>query len=299
MSSESMTTKPGLRGWASEPLVATAVVLAALAALFAAWSGWSWYRASTAGPPPGVQLRDQVLQAGEQAVQNFNTLDYRNVAAGLALWEQSSTGPLRSEISTGRAQFERQIKQTKTITTARILDGALTALNPRAGTASIIVAVQITVTPASGSPVTKQSRLAGTLTKTSSGWKLSQLGQVPVGERRVLRGGTAPLAVGLQRGPHPEPAEDDGGRAERGNGPPGPAPARPGLPSLRSYDLGLSDFGLFGLGLCEIGLFTLRRGLGRGGVFRRLGDLDVLVSHRWGRSRWWTPRHRRGPGRVG
>ena len=181
MSSESMTTNPGLRGWVSEPLVVTAVVLAALAALFAAWSGWSWYRASTAGPPPGVQLRDQVLQAGEQAVQNFNTLDYRNVAAGLALWEQSSTGPLRTEISTGRAQFESQIKQTKTITTARILDGALTALNPRAGTASIIVAVQITVTPASGSPVTKQSRLAGTLTKTSSGWKLSQLGQVPVG----------------------------------------------------------------------------------------------------------------------
>ena len=181
MSSESMTSKSGLRGWVSEPLVATAVVLAALAALFAAWSGWSWYRASTAGPPPGVQLRDQVLQAGEQAVQNFNTLDYRNVAAGLALWEQSSTGPLHAEISTGRAQFERQIKQTKTITTARILDGALTALNPRAGTASIIVAVQITVTPASGSPVTKQSRLAGTLTKTSSGWKLSQLGQVPVG----------------------------------------------------------------------------------------------------------------------
>ena len=181
MSSESMTTKPGLRGRVSEPLVATAVVLAALAALFAAWSGWSWYRASTAGPPPGVQLRDQVLQAGEQAVQNFNTLDYRNVAAGLALWEQSSTGPLHMEISSGRTQFERQIKQTKTITTARILDGALTALNPRAGTASIIVAVQITVTPASGSPVTKQSRLAGTLTKTSSGWKLSQLGQVPVG----------------------------------------------------------------------------------------------------------------------
>jgi len=181
MSSESTTTKPGLRRWVSEPLVATALVLATLAAVFAAWSGWSWYRASTAGPPPGAQLRDHVLQAGEQAVRNFNTLDYRRVTAGLALWEQSSTGPLHAEISAGRAQFERQIQQTKTITTARILDGALTALNPRAGTASIIVAVQITVTPANGSPVTKQSRLAGTLTSTASGWKLSQLGQVPVG----------------------------------------------------------------------------------------------------------------------
>jgi len=176
-----MTTKPGARRWLGEPVVATALVLAILAAVFAAWSGWSWYRASTAGPPAGAQLRDQVLQAGEQAVQNFNTLDYRKVAAGLALWEQSSAGPLHTEIAAGRAQFERQIQQTKTITTARILDGALTALNPRAGTASIIVAVQITVTPANGSPVTKQSRLVGTLAKTASGWKLSQLGQVPVG----------------------------------------------------------------------------------------------------------------------
>jgi Mce-associated membrane protein len=181
MSSESMTARPGARGWLAQPLVATALVLAILAALFAAWSGWSWYRASTAGPPPDAQLRDQVLQAGEQAVQNFNTLDYRKVAAGLALWEQSSTGPLHTEISKGRAQFEQQIQQTKTITTARILDGALTALNPRAGTASIMVAVQITVTPANGSPVIKQSRLIGTLAKTASGWKLSQLGQVPVG----------------------------------------------------------------------------------------------------------------------
>jgi Mce-associated membrane protein len=181
MSSESMTTNQAPRGWLAEPLVATALVLAILAALFAAWSGWSWYRAAAAGPPPDAQLRDHVLQAGEQAVQNFNTLDYRKVAAGLALWEQSSTGPLHTEISKSRTQFERQIQQTKTITTARILDGALTALNPRAGAASIIVAVQITVTPAHGSPVTKQTRLVGTLAKTASGWKLSQLGQVPVG----------------------------------------------------------------------------------------------------------------------
>src|SRR5579863_1941733 len=176
-----MTSKPGARGRLGEPLVATALVLAVLAALFAAWSGWSVYRASSSGPPAAAQLRDQVLQAGEQAVQNFNTLDYRKVAAGLALWEQSSTGPLHTEISAGRAQFTRQIEQTRTVTTARILDGALTALNSRSGTASIMVAVQITVTPASGTPATKQSRLLGTMTRTPSGWKLSALGQVPVG----------------------------------------------------------------------------------------------------------------------
>jgi Mce-associated membrane protein len=167
--------------WLSDPLLATALVLAVLAAAFAGWAGWSWYSAAHSGPPASAQLRDQVLQAGEQAVQNFNTLDYRKVAQGLSLWEQSSTGTLHDEITAGRAQFTRQIQQTKTVTTARILDGALTSLNARAGTASIIVAVQITVTPASGSPATKQSRLAGRLTRTPAGWKLSALGQVPVG----------------------------------------------------------------------------------------------------------------------
>jgi Mce-associated membrane protein len=167
--------------WLSDPLLATALVLAVLAAAFAGWAGWSWYSAAHSGPPASAQLRDQVLQAGEQAVQNFNTLDYRKVAQGLSLWEQSSTGTLHDEITAGRAQFTRQIQQTKTVTTARILDGALTSLNARAGTASIIVAVQITVTPASGSPATKQSRLAGRLTRVQGGWKLSALGQVPVG----------------------------------------------------------------------------------------------------------------------
>ena len=99
MSSESMTANQAPRGWRAQPLIATALVLAILAAGFAAWSAWSWYQASNAGPSASAQLRDQVLQAGEQAVQNFNTLDYRKVAAGLALWEQSSTGPLHAEIS--------------------------------------------------------------------------------------------------------------------------------------------------------------------------------------------------------
>ena len=59
-----------------------------------------------------------------------------------------------------------------------MLDAALTGLTSRSAT--IIVAIQITVTPASGAPNTKQSRLEGQLTKTVSGWKLSALSQVPV-----------------------------------------------------------------------------------------------------------------------
>jgi Mce-associated membrane protein len=169
--------RPGRRR--DVPLLAAAAALV-IAAVAAAWFGWSWHQASGAAPSAYSQARDHALQAGEQAVQNFNTLDYRHVSQGISLWLQSSTGSLRSQVLRGRAQFEQQVRQAKTITTARVLDGAVTALNTRAGTATVIVALQVTVIPASGSPVIKQNRLEAGLTRTSSGWKLSAIGQVPV-----------------------------------------------------------------------------------------------------------------------
>lgn len=163
-----------------DPLRAASAVLPLAAAVFAGWSGWSWHSASHSAALAASRARDDALQAGEQAVQNFNTLDYRKVRQGLNLWEQSSTGGLRAEIVAGQAQFERQVVQARTVTSAQVLDAALTSLNIRAGTATIIAAVQITVTPAQGAPVVKQNRLEGVLTRTADGWKLSALGQVPV-----------------------------------------------------------------------------------------------------------------------
>jgi Mce-associated membrane protein len=173
--------QPAGRGRRRADLALLAAVAAlVVAAVAAAWFGWSWYQAANAGPPGDGQARDHALQAGEQAVLNFNTLDYRHVRQGIGLWLQSSTGSLHSQVLRGRAQFEQEVRQAKTITTARVLDGAVTALNPRAGTASVIVALQVTVIPPKGNPVVKQNRLAADLTRTASGWKLSALTQVPV-----------------------------------------------------------------------------------------------------------------------
>lgn len=158
-----------------------AIALVVVAAGFAAWTGWSWYNARHSGSVAGARVRDEVLREGQQAVQNFNTLDYRRLDQGLNLWESSSTGTLHREIASGRTQFEQQIRQAKTVTSATVLEAALTSLDQQAGTANIIVALQITVKPSAGSPSTKQSRLEGTLQRTASGWKLSTLGQVPTG----------------------------------------------------------------------------------------------------------------------
>lgn len=160
-------------------LLASAAGLLTAVLLFAAWAGWSW--ASAPRELGSAAARDQALEAGQQAVLNFNTLDYRHVARGVRLWEQSSTGKLHAQIVAGQAGFEQQIARARTITIARILDAALTKLNLAAGRATIIVAIQITVTPAHGKLSVKQSRLEGELARTPSGWKLADLTQVPVG----------------------------------------------------------------------------------------------------------------------
>ncbi|MDL4818447.1 nuclear transport factor 2 family protein [Actinomadura opuntiae] len=159
----------------------TAACLAVLAALFAAWAGWTWYSAAHNGAYAYSRTRDDVLQSAEQGVQNLNTLDYRAVDAGIRTWLDSTTGDLHQQIAQGRAAFTDQVRKARTVTTARILDAAVSELDERSGKASVLVAVETTVTPPGGAPVTKQNRLAGRLARTADGWRLSDLGQAPTG----------------------------------------------------------------------------------------------------------------------
>ncbi|MEV0090793.1 hypothetical protein [Streptomyces sp. NPDC050738] len=163
------------------PLTVVALALALLAAGAAGWGGWSWYAAAHDDSAGYAQARDDALQAGEQAVQNMNTLDYKQLARGLDSWEASTTGDLHKQLTDGRTQFEKQIQQAKTVSTAKVLSGAVTELDERTGKASVMVALRITVTAPKGKPAAKESRLLGELTRTSAGWKLSNLAQAPVG----------------------------------------------------------------------------------------------------------------------
>jgi Mce-associated membrane protein len=156
--------------------LAVALVLAVGAAACATWFGWSWYTASHSTPLADARARDAALQDAEQSVLNFNTLDYRQASSGLNLWLDSSTGTLHSQLSQNLQQEVKLVQSRKTITTAKILDGAVTQLDVGAGTATVMVAVDVTVSPAKGSPFTERESEVGQLTRTSSGWRLSSLG---------------------------------------------------------------------------------------------------------------------------
>ncbi|MEV3987958.1 hypothetical protein AB0J57_03530 [Streptomyces sp. NPDC049837] len=163
------------------PLLTSAAALALLAAGGAGWGGWAWYTAAHDESAAYATTRDEVLAAGEQAVQNMNTLDHRDLRRGLDTWQASATGDLLAQLTDSRAQFERQIRQARTVTGAKVLSGAVTELDTRAGRASVMVALRITVTPPKGKPAAKEARMLGELTRTPEGWKLSALGQAPVG----------------------------------------------------------------------------------------------------------------------
>ncbi|WP_217143672.1 nuclear transport factor 2 family protein [Streptomyces sp. AC627_RSS907] len=162
-------------------LTATALTLALVAGGFAAWGGWDWYDAAHDESAAYAVQRDEALAAGEQAVQNLNTLDHRHLDRGLDLWESSTTGELHDQLVTGRDEFAAQVKTAKTVTTARVLSGAVTELDDRAGRARVLVALRVTVKAPDAESTDKDSRMLGELTRTGDRWKLSALGQAPVG----------------------------------------------------------------------------------------------------------------------
>ncbi|GDY29366.1 hypothetical protein [Gandjariella thermophila] len=162
-------------------LVLVSATLAAAAAVCAAIFGWSWWSAAHDESLQFARDRDDVLRIGQQDIVNFNTLNYKNVDAGLNQWLDSSTGQLHDEIAQGKDDSKKRIQDAKTTTTAKVVDAAVTQLDDRAGTATLIALVDTVVTPEGGQAVTKRNEFQAAMTRTPSGWKISALGPVPVG----------------------------------------------------------------------------------------------------------------------
>lgn len=173
--------EPAPRRLSRDPLIRVASLVTVIAAAAAAWFGWSYNTAAGNDDLAYAAERDKVLAVANQAIVNLNTLDHRNVDAGLKVWQDSTTAELYDEIAKGRSRLEAEVKKAETTSTAKILESGLTELDTRAGKAAVIAAVRITITGAEGKPSENTRRFAGQLTKTSSGWKLSALGQAPTG----------------------------------------------------------------------------------------------------------------------
>jgi Mce-associated membrane protein len=155
-----------------------AIVLVVVAAAFAGWAAWSWSRTASA-EGAYADTRQEVLRVGEQGIANLTTLDYQRIDEGLDRWLESSTGALRDSLLQGRDDSRKQLEAGKSTTVGKVVDAAVTELDQNS--AQVIAAVEITVTPADGSPTVKRNRFEAGLDRTESGWKLSSLRSVAVG----------------------------------------------------------------------------------------------------------------------
>lgn len=166
----------------TEPLrmaIVLTAVLAVLATLSAGWFGVSWYRAAHDESLQLATARDVVLRESQQAAVNLNTLDYQNVEAGLDRWINSSTGQLAKEFRDNRKSYAEAIRSARTKTEARVLDAAVAELNADAGTARVLLIVDVTATTQQGEPAVNRQRLQLEMTRTEDGWKASAI--QPVG----------------------------------------------------------------------------------------------------------------------
>ncbi|MEV6611111.1 hypothetical protein [Kutzneria sp. NPDC051319] len=155
-------------------------IVVVLAAVFAAWGGWSWWSAAHDDARLFALDREAVTQAAGRDIAALNTLDYRKIDDGLKQWLAVSTGTLHDQLAQTGVDSRKQLEQAKTVTTAQVVDTAVTALDQRAGTARLIAAVQLDVTPEGGQKTAKRTRFQADLTRTVNGWKVSALAPVQV-----------------------------------------------------------------------------------------------------------------------
>jgi Mce-associated membrane protein len=114
------------------------VIAVVLAALAAAALGALWALAATSGSLELARDRDAVLVDARQAAINLNTLDYRNAAAGLDLWQQSSTGQVLTEFEQNRDQYAKLVQESRRATVATVPAAVVTELDEQAGVARVL-----------------------------------------------------------------------------------------------------------------------------------------------------------------
>lgn len=154
------------------------VLVVSIVAVVAAYL--SWQDADADPARARAQLRDLAIIEGTAAVETMNSMDYRDVEAGVKAWRSVTTGVLHDQLVAIAADERQLLAEQEKIATGRVVEAALTDLTDR--TATMIAAVEVTVAekdPAA-EPTVKRNRYTADLVLVDGAWKLENLAQVPV-----------------------------------------------------------------------------------------------------------------------
>lgn len=155
--------------------------LPTIAALVLVAGSFLWWQAAHDDQLQLAETRDQVLIEATQNIETMNTLDYRDVDAGLASWMAVTTGTLNDQLSQVGKDEKQLLADQKKISTGKVIDSAVFALDD--DTATVVASVEVTVkddTKPDAEPSVKRNRFTADLVNVKGDWLLESLEQVAV-----------------------------------------------------------------------------------------------------------------------
>jgi Mce-associated membrane protein len=152
-------------------ILAAATVLAFAAAIAA---GVYWWLGTHGATATQAADRDGAIDAAEQIVVNINTVHPQSVDQDLAAAQSSLTDPMLTEYGKVRQQFADSLKKAQASVVADPAGASLTAFDDDKGTASALVAINVTASSANQQPTQKQQLFQVDMQRTPDGWKAAK-----------------------------------------------------------------------------------------------------------------------------
>lgn len=143
--------------------------------------------------PDVDEARTAALASARTAATTLTTLDAAAPDASIEAWSDVTTGDLREAVATGEADFQQLITSGGYDTSSTVQEAAVATIDAAAGTAEVLVAIDVALTPADGRPSTELLSLGITVDRTEDGWKASAL--APVARGATIGGGSDAIAT--------------------------------------------------------------------------------------------------------
>jgi Mce-associated membrane protein len=149
------------------------VVAAVLAVLAAGFTGWSWWRAATDDSAARGRERDAVLAAAGPELVTLNTIDYRSAGADVDRWIAATAGQYGKDLSGDRQVQIDRATTAKTVSTASLVQAAVTELDVAKGTARLLAVLDVRVSTGGGAASPRLNRLTVDVSRSDAGWKIA------------------------------------------------------------------------------------------------------------------------------
>ena len=164
----------GLRAPSQRTTIRVLAVLTVLAFAAAVAAGVYWWVGSHGPTATRSQDRDVAVDAAQQIVVNINTVRPQTIDADLEAAQTSLAEPMLSEYQKVRQQFADSLKKAQASVVATPATASLTSFDDDRGTASALVAINVTASSANQPPSQKQQLFEVEMQRTPDGWKATK-----------------------------------------------------------------------------------------------------------------------------